>query len=528
MWLRYLLRRTASGIMLILAISSLASGIQKAKATPQEDLIDYYYKYFMYSLPEDFYPNGLTREELLKMVPKATRKTGLISHNEIWEGVILITGDLHVSKEATLMIKPGTIIFIAANSDDQHSGMLLDIDPVNPHEFFGKDYEFSHIRIRIDGTLMCIGTPDNPIIITSNSTKPTLWDWEDILIRNGTIQYTIIEYGWGIGVESSSVIISHCVIRKMLQQGIKMGFGDSPKGISPIIMYNLIYDIGHGPVQAEDSSPFIAHNIFIQRKTRSHELYEYLSKGENCGLYVKGASIIEHNLIMSGHTAGWKRGLLAAGGIGTAISIKGNATIRYNTIIDSDCAFELGGGSPKINYNNVYNISDFLMWVHAVLEEPGKPAEKAIYNKPIDVSSNWWGTMNIDEAYQKIKIEDKALKVNLDPIAKYKIPEAHPDWKEFQWLILPKYYFMSHLGNLLGREVMYRRIVEGKLMEVIVNYKTIIKYEKTDYCGLNNMPPPYSIEEQVKQWKSGYSKNRMYNSMDGCWYYVYFPAAYRG
>jgi hypothetical protein len=94
--------------------------------------------------------------------------------------------------------------------------------------------------------------------------------------------------------------------------------------------------------------------------------------------------------------------------------------------------------------------------------------------------------------------------------------------------IPPIQYFMGHLGNLSGRTLVYRKVIEGKTIEVLVDYRTIIDYEKTGYCGLENMPPAYSIDEQIKQWKAGYSKNRMYYGVDGCWYWVYFPATYRG
>ncbi|RSN74088.1 MAG: hypothetical protein DSO07_00050 [Thermoproteota archaeon] len=89
-------------------------------------------------------------------------------------------------------------------------------------------------------------------------------------------------------------------------------------------------------------------------------------------------------------------------------------------------------------------------------------------------------------------------------------------------------YFMGHLGNLAGKVVVYKKEIRGKVVEVYVDYRTIIAVRKTEYCGLNNMPPSFSIDEQVDQWRGGFSKNRMYNSVDGCWYYVYFPALYKG
>ena len=89
-------------------------------------------------------------------------------------------------------------------------------------------------------------------------------------------------------------------------------------------------------------------------------------------------------------------------------------------------------------------------------------------------------------------------------------------------------YFMGHLGNLFQKRVEYRKEVGGKTVTVTVDYRIIIAAKRTKYCGLENIPPAFSIDDQISQWKAGFSMNRMYNSITGCWYYVYFPASYKG
>ena len=48
-----------------------------------------------------------------------TTRSGEIGEDEIWSGEIFVTGDIFVEKNATLTIMPGTIVTVAAFSDDQ-------------------------------------------------------------------------------------------------------------------------------------------------------------------------------------------------------------------------------------------------------------------------------------------------------------------------------------------------------------------------------------------------------------------------
>jgi hypothetical protein len=88
--------------------------------------------------------------------------------------------------------------------------------------------------------------------------------------------------------------------------------------------------------------------------------------------------------------------------------------------------------------------------------------------------------------------------------------------------------FMSRLGSLRGTKTIYKRTVQGKEIEVMVDYTKIIRMEKTTYSGESNPPPALPIEQQYEQWKRGYSANRMYCPKDGYWYWVYFPAKILG
>ncbi len=136
-----------------------------------------------------------------------------------------------------------------------------------------------------------------------------------------------------------------------------------------------------------------------------------------------------------------------------------------------------------------------------------------------DLTLNWVVPANVFAGTHEIQLKVFCKEME-EPLVsntmKIKVVPPHGD------------YFMKHLGKLAGTIKIYRRKVNGRTVSVVVYYNTIIAAEKTKYCGLSNIPPPFSIADQVNQWKNGYSINRMYNSIDGCWYYVYFPAKYEG
>jgi hypothetical protein len=93
-----------------------------------------YRKYLPPILSKDFYPNGLTRQNLLERLPEAVQRTGRIGSDEVWKGAYLVTGDVIIETGASVTIEPGTIVFVSARSDDQQSGPEQPIDEFNPKD----------------------------------------------------------------------------------------------------------------------------------------------------------------------------------------------------------------------------------------------------------------------------------------------------------------------------------------------------------------------------------------------------------
>ena len=390
------------------------------------------------SLPEDFYPAGLTRDDILEMLPHAVEKTGVLQ-NESWSGVILVTGD---TKIEYLTIEPGTVILVAENQDDQRGGEEGTVDPVNPHEFLGADYAMTHTSIQVIERLTAKGTPENPIIFTSTAREPWLADWDHLIFRSGVLEYAFVEHCWGVAVDSSEVSVSHCVIRNVLQQGLMFGHwpeaGIHGEGsLSPNVTYNFMYNVGHMAVQSFFSDPIIAHNVFIQKHTGDPELYAYLSEGENGALDIHGGNgTITHNFLSSGYTPDFEEKRPFGGSPGIVITEATAPELSHNTITGNLIGIEVQGGMPVINDNDIHGNIEGNFGIRSVYAEPGRENTLVAYDRPLDCTGNWWGTSEMREIMAGMRIEE-GIEIEIDPVSQSEVPGNGPDWGEFEWLYTP-------------------------------------------------------------------------------------------
>ncbi len=191
-------------------------------------------------------------------------KYGYITSNEVWSGEIHVTGDIIVPKGIKLTIKPGTTILISANSDKENlmtvpgwqlSGIAKErTNYIHEGEPF-RD-EPNHITIWIEGTLDAVGTPEEKIIIKSDSQNPGRYDWNTLHIENGVISYTEIRDYRAMN----------------LRTGIKLmnselhNVGECPicihDSINILIENNWVHDSGHEVVDIWNSNPTIINNRF--------------------------------------------------------------------------------------------------------------------------------------------------------------------------------------------------------------------------------------------------------------------------
>lgn len=218
--------------------------------------------------------------------PVNRTSAGYIENYEIWRGEHHVTGDVWVRSGATLIIEPGTTVTIAANSDEHN--LLSDeldlrigintgerIDGVHNGEPFRDEQH--HISLWIEGTLNAVGTQERPITITSDSPRPTRYDWNRIQIWNGQISYATIEYYRIIHTITANVEISNSTLRYIGECGI-CAYSNAR------IIGNRIFDAGHELIDVK-GDPVIRDNIIGPNPEHA------------CIHVVEGNPIIENNQI---------------------------------------------------------------------------------------------------------------------------------------------------------------------------------------------------------------------------------------
>jgi len=185
---------------------------------------------------------------------------GIISSDETWQGEIHVIGDILIPAGVTLTILPGTVVHIAANQDVENlsppdawwmkEGVNWGENDYELAVFHGEPYrdEGHHISFFGEGTLHAVGTPEQMILITSDSPTPTIWDWDLLGVERGILSYCIIEYYRGL----NSPMISHCILRYVGECAVCRQSG--------VVEYSSISYAGHELIDTPDSSLIIRGN----------------------------------------------------------------------------------------------------------------------------------------------------------------------------------------------------------------------------------------------------------------------------
>lgn len=198
---------------------------------------------------------------------------GHIRWNETWRGEFHVTGDIQVEPGFTLTIEPGSRILVAANSDAENLNMapfdlqqgLRQKTPGSAQDEnsiqWGEPFrdEANHISIRILGTLRAVGTPQQLITITSDSSTPGFYDWNVFQFGDGVLSYATVEYYRYMFVPPGAQVpptISHNTLRHIGENAI-----GSANGTTAIVIEdNAISDTGHELIDMHNASLVIRNN----------------------------------------------------------------------------------------------------------------------------------------------------------------------------------------------------------------------------------------------------------------------------
>ena len=367
-------------------------------------------------------------------------KSGYISQDEIWSGVIRVTSDIWMDDDITLTIMSGTTVLISAGKDDQNRGSVMDMDELG-REKIGpistEEYAKSHIEI--NGRILAVGTPDEMIVFTSDSSNPDFADWSSIELRPGSrMEYCIVEYAGraGVGIWSNipkddSVLISNSIVRHIFMGGIGLGGTTCARVIS-----NEVSDCGSEGINVDPgAAPNIAHNtvknstVGIATVPGSSALIEHNVLIDNIkGIVTRAKDTIRHNHISSktrqiheqnymGHTFPYIVEPPVIKFVGIVAAEHCQATIEFNDIVSNDIGGLIGpGGNPPQTLRN-NNIHDNDMNIDNQT------------NLDIVVQHNWWGTTDthtIEEKTWDYHDDPNKGKVNYEPVKTSEIAGAGP------------------------------------------------------------------------------------------------------
>jgi glutamine cyclotransferase len=303
-------------------------------------------------------------------------KSGVLTQNENWSGIIYIDGKVCVPKGITLTIEPGTIVKFKYSRDYKHP------------EKGG---------LAVNGIIRALGTPEKPIWFTSAAEKPIHGDWGGIFIDNGEgeLDHVIIEYAYlGIVFWTSSGKVTNSIIRWITTEGIYMERSD------PVLENNTIYGAGYNGIAMEqfNYNVIIRNNKIINNQGHgihgeaTNAIIEYnIIRNNKYGVTFDDYSnvLIKHNLIENNS----KEGL--------HFYVECNATLISNVIRNNGVGISSFKSWLKIHNNDIYGNVD--------------PKERIMLNLVIndmhyvDAQQNWWGTTNSSDIKKTIRSDKEVL-----------------------------------------------------------------------------------------------------------------------
>jgi len=375
-----------------------------------------------------------------------------------------MTGDVRVESGATLTLEAGTIMLIAARSDDQESGEDAPFDSFNPKDpvYEGK----ARTALYVAGSLIVEGTREDPVIITSDSENPQNDDWGELGLNaqdDSRIEITraIIEFTRIIGIDSSSVVVRKSILRNIME-GVVIGRDmcnvtpDNALGLSPTITQNHIYNTGRHSITVRNGSPTITHNVIRARPDLETTGWEHGALGVDFPSCV----VVQYNYLDGGTPHLYRGEISGAYHEYTqpkSAGIRGicNLSFSYNTLTGSPIALESHAGDWSMENNNILPVAapvaatsegwsnDQLLglFAHDAAPEPSDTCQfdflETIGGVPLMdtvlVPNNYWGTRDSGEIERRLKAGVSGLGFEYEPFKAEFITEALPDWGEFEW-----------------------------------------------------------------------------------------------
>ncbi len=223
----------------------------------------------------------------------------VLKKDTLWQGQVLLKGDVEVSQGVTLTIMPGTIVRFAR------------IEPNGPGKLTtDRTAHFPRAELIVKGRLLAQGTPDARIIFTSAAKEPQPADWGAVNFLNSTdniLEFCEFSYGHtSVHAHGAQVVIANSFFH---HNGVAIGMKNVKNAVRCVIaiLYNRITDNGGGVLFGKGSTPTISHNeisnnkffgIYVKKGGQANIRYNNISdNGKGVLFYaVKGFRLRDNNI----------------------------------------------------------------------------------------------------------------------------------------------------------------------------------------------------------------------------------------
>jgi len=170
--------------------------------------------------------------------------------NTVWEGVVRIDGAVHVAKGATLTIRPGTEVrFVRRDADADGLG---------------------DATLAVEGSLLAVGTREQPIVFRSAEEQPRAGDWLEIRVdfsKETLLRYCEIR-------DSAYTLHAHFTQGMMTDSHVHHNIDGCRLGETTFLFRNNLFEdnLGKG-INFRNATVEVEHNI-IRRNGSGIFLFE--------------------------------------------------------------------------------------------------------------------------------------------------------------------------------------------------------------------------------------------------------------
>jgi len=206
---------------------------------------------------------------------------GAIPRDTTWQGEVLVTGSVFVPPGVTLTILPGTHVRFTPYRGYKGPG--------------------GRSSLHVEGTLLAIGTAEEPIWFTSAAEDPTNGDWSMVRLVNASsaseIRFAVFEFAQqGLNLWHSSPAIRDVIVRWNNWEGIYL-----ESYCEPTIERARIYQNGYNGIAMEQFNDVVIRDCYIA-ECGTHGIHVDASTAriESCileGNAAAGLSVDDHGTL---------------------------------------------------------------------------------------------------------------------------------------------------------------------------------------------------------------------------------------